>query len=373
MPFQIVRADLTKMKVDAIVNTANPMPVIGAGVDSAIYEAAGEAKLLAKRKKIGVIPVGEAAVTDAFDLNANYIIHTVGPIWQDGNHKERQLLSSCYRNSIELALQYHCESIAFPLISTGVYGFPKWEALQIAIEVFRECLEHSEIDIYLVVYDRESFDLSGRIFQEVDAYIDDHYIVEKKRTAKYQEDSEIQRNRRRQPMEPTDVCESCMSFESAPTPNLAPVPKLEHTSKPKITKKSEMRFENRITSLNKRSLDDVLLGLGETFSESLFRYIDEKGLDEVSVYKKANISRKVFSKIRSNKYYTPSKKTAVAFAIALQLNLDETKDFLSRAGLALSPSDKFDLIVQYFISEGIYDIYSINLALFEHDQQLLGA
>ena len=178
MPFKIVRNDLTKMRADAIVNTANPEPLCAGGTDNAVYEAAGREKLLAERAKIGRMKAGEAALTPAFALDAKYIIHTVGPIWQGGQCGEARQIRLCYENSLRLALEYGCESIAFPLISTGVYGFPKNEALQIALSVFRDFLSEKDMLIYLVVFDRESFALSGKLFADIDSYIDENYVDE---------------------------------------------------------------------------------------------------------------------------------------------------------------------------------------------------
>ena len=182
MPFKIVRNDITKVKADAIVNTANPNPICGSGTDLAIYEAAGKEQLLAERTKIGKIVRGEIAVTGAYNLNAKYIIHTVGPVWEDGVHHEFDILESCYRKSLQKAVELKCESIAFPLISTGVYGFPKDKALQIAVSVFSEFLLENEMQIILVVFDKKSFQLSGKLVGEIDSFIDANYIRQKRRT-----------------------------------------------------------------------------------------------------------------------------------------------------------------------------------------------
>lgn len=178
MPFEIVRNDIVNMQVDAIVNTANPDPVIGSGVDSGIHKAAG-AKLLAARQKIGCIAPGDAVVTPGYGLDAKYVIHTVGPVWKGGNCHEEQILSSCYRKSLELAKKYQCESIAFPMISTGNYEFPKPLALQIAVREISTFLMENEMQIYLVVFGREAFALSEKLFKSVSSYIDENYIRSK--------------------------------------------------------------------------------------------------------------------------------------------------------------------------------------------------
>ena len=353
MAFQIIRDDITKVSADAVVNTANPQPTYAAGTDSAIYKAAGADRLLEERKKIGDIETGHVAVTPAFDLDAKYIIHTVGPAWIDGNHGEREAVRSCYSESLKKARELGCESIAFPLIATGVYGFPKDEALQIAISVFSEFLTSEDMKIILVVFDTEAFVLSGKVFDGIDAYIDDNYVEEKS-------DEEYGFKKlhgllsRRNLDTARSVADS--AFEDAEEPISASFVGSAMASK----------------ALAPRSLDDVIAQVSETWQQSLFRLIDDKGYDEVEVYKRANVDRKLFSKIRSNVSYQPKKITVIAFALALKLNLDETKDFLGRAGYALSPGSLFDVIVKYFIEQEVFDTYTINLALFDHGQPCLG-
>ncbi len=333
MPLKIVRNDINKMKADAIVDTADPAPGYGRGTDKAIYEAAGEKKLLEERRKIGAIERGKIAVTPAFGLDAKYIIHAVGPKWKGGDHGEEDIVTKCYENSLRAADERKCRSIAFPLLATGNYGYPKEEAFRIAISVISGFLEDHEMLIYLVVFDKESFELSGKLFRDVDAYIDDNYVDE------------------------AGATEGDINFVSA-RKNTA---KLSCMEEPCLSYKPDGR-----------SLDDVVDQLGETFQECLLREIDEREMTDVEVYKRANLSRQLFSKIRGHADYKPSKKTAAALAVALGLSLDETKDLLGRAGLAFSPSSRSDLIIEYFINNEVYDIYTINLALFEHGEQTLG-
>ena len=329
MPFEIVRNDIVNMKVDAIVNTANPRPIIGAGTDKAVYDKAGERLLLA-RKEIGDIAIGTSKITPAFDLNARYVIHTAGPIWRDGKSSEEALLASCFKNSLRLAKEKECESIAFPLISTGSYGFPKPLALQIAVREISSFLMENEMQIYLVVFEKQSFELSEKLFKSVSSYIDENYVSEKI-NAEYK-------------MSNLRSCE--LLFEASDTP----------------------RYETICSNPN---LDGMLENLDKGFSETLLALIDRTGKKDSEIYKKANVDRKLFSKIRNNVNYKPSKATALAFAIALELNLDETSDLLSRAGYALSQSSKFDVIVKYFIENKKYDIFELNSVLFEFDQPLI--
>ena len=329
MPFEIVRNDIVNMKVDAIVNTANPKPVIGDGTDRAIHCKAGERLLLA-RKEIGDIAIGEAAITPAFDLDANYVIHTAGPIWRDGKSSEEALLASCFKNSLRLAKEKECESIAFPLISTGSYGFPKTLALQIAVREISSFLMENEMQVYLVVFEKQSFELSEKLFKSVSSYIDENYVSEKI-NAEYKM---------------SNLRSYELLFEASDTPRYG-------------------------TICSNPNLDGMLENLDKGFSETLLALIDRTGKKDSEIYKKANVDRKLFSKIRNNVNYKPSKATAIAFAIALELNLDETSDLLSRAGYALSQSSKFDVIVKYFIENKKYDIFEINSALFRFDQPLL--
>ena len=368
MPFQIIRNDITKVKADAIVNTANPQPVIGSGTDSAVYHAAGEEQLLAEREKIGEIAPGSAVSTPAFGLNAKYIIHTVGPVWINGNYGEKDVLHACYANSLALAAKLKCESIAFPLIATGVYGFPKDAALDIALEEIGKFLLTHEMEVILVVFDRSALQLSQALVGEIDEYIDEH-TAGLLREEEYGSFKSINRNRRRvaddfRHIVGREELSEDLMYEDAE----------EITAEPTITFTDyfAMPVMPSSVSVSKMSLDDILARRGETFQQRLFRLIDERHMSDPEVYKKANIDRKVFSKIRCNPEYHPKKKTAVAFAIALELDMPAMQDLLSRAGLAISPSSKFDLIVSYFVDRKIYDIFEINAALFQYNQELLG-
>lgn len=354
MPFSIIRNDITKMQVDAVVNSANPQPVVGEGVDGAIHAAAGP-RLLEKRRRIGALAVGQAAISRGYDLPAKYVIHTVGPVWRGGEQNERELLRVCYLNALELAHGRHCASVAFPLISAGVYGFPRGEAMQIALAAISEFLLRHEMMVWLVVYDAASFAVSEKLFNTVRSYIDARMVEEEEKRKKARHEARIRRIR-----EMDESTEDIVGFSAA-----MPMPLEASVMMPAAEKKSAPQKK-------KRSLDDLIKNVEETFSGMLLRLIDEKGMKDSDVYKRANIDRKLFSKIRTNPEYHPKKQTALALAVALRLNLDETKDLLLRAGFALSPSSKFDIILEYFITEGNYDIFEINEVLFAFEQPLIG-
>jgi O-acetyl-ADP-ribose deacetylase (regulator of RNase III) len=337
MPFKIVRNDITKMEVDAIVNAANETLLGGGGVDGAIHRAAG-AGLLAECKTLGGCTTGDAKITGGYNLPAKYVIHTVGPIYEDGNQGEEALLASCYERSLRLAEEQGCTSIAFPLISSGVYGYPKDDALRIATYVISSFLLHSDMMVYLVVFDRSSFKMSNRLFSDIAEYIDDNYVESHR---------ESQRERQRREI----LC--------APTGGTPAACRLWD----EVADKKQSKEED---------LKQKIMEIDESFTQMLLRKIDEKGMTDSECYKKANIDRKLFSKIRSDLHYKPSKITAISFAVALELSLSEAEELLKKAGFALSKSNKFDIIIEFFISHGIYDIYEINEALFAFDQTLLG-
>ena len=332
MPLQIVRNDITKMTVDAIVNAANSTLLGGGGVDGCIHRVAGEG-LLKECRTLGGCERGNAKLTGAYDLPCKFVIHTVGPIYEDGNHGEKALLESCYKKSLELAKEHNCESVAFPLISSGVYGYPKDKALKVAIDVISDFLLENEMTVYIVIFDKKAYKISEKLFSDIAEYIDDRYVDEH---TDYRRES----MRLNMPMQSVVVADMCDCYSA---------------SVPKAT-----------------SLEDAVKQIDESFSQMLLRKIDEKGMTDAQCYKKANIDRKLFSKIRGDVHYKPSKLTAIAFAIALELSLDETEDMLKKAGFALSHSNKFDIIIEYFISKGNYNIFEINEALFAFDQNLLG-
>ena len=325
MPLSIVRNDITTMKVDAIVNAANESLLGGGGVDGAIHRAAGP-DLLKECRTLGGCKTGEAKLTRGYRLPAKFVIHTVGPIWHGGGHGEREKLVSAYRTSLALALEQGCETVAFPLISAGAYGYPKDQALKVAVDTIGDFLLAHDMTVYLVIFDRAAYTIGGKLFADIAAYIDDRYV---------DAHTDGRETRRRQ-----------MAMASMPI--AAPVGAVPP------------------------SLDEALGRMDESFSQMLLRKIDERGLTDAQCYKKANIDRKLFSKIRSDVHYRPSKPTAAAFAVALELSLEEARELLGRAGFAFSHASKFDIIVEYFIARQNYNVFEINEALFAFDQSLLG-
>lgn len=325
MPFKIVRNDITKMKVDAIVNAANPFLKPGGGVCGAIFKAAGYDRLAAACEKIGWCDTGKAVATGAFDLHAKYIFHTPGPIYSGGTRGEEKLLYSCYKSCLKLAEEKKISSIAFPLISSGIYGYPRAEALKVATNAIMDFLENSDMEIYLVVFDKESFEISSKLFSDVEQYI---------------EYAQAQTNRR-------------------------PIPSEEYKAFSEAAPRAMLPRDGK-------SIDDMIRDMDSSFSEHLLHLIDLSPYTDSQVYKRANIDRKLFSKIRSNPDYKPSKVTAIAFAIALELDLDGARDLIGRAGYALTRSSKFDIIIEYFITRKNYNIFEINEVLFAFDQPLMG-
>ena len=338
MPFTIVRQDITKMTVDAIVNAANTDLAMGGGVCGAIFKAAGVQELQAACNQVAPIKTGEAAITPSFALPCKYVIHAVGPVYRHWNAQQSEaLLRSAYTESLRLASKNHIQSIAFPLISSGIFGYPKDEALKVASSAITDYLQSSDMDVFLAVFDKTAFAVSEKLLGEIESYIDEHYVEE-------------HRIRRRDLL---DVEREALSDDAiinfnAPMPSMA-APAAAGTG-----------------------IDELVGNLDEPFGKTLLRLIDTKGKTDVEVYKRANIDRKLFSKIRTGKGYMPGKRTILALAIALELTLDETDDLLERAGFALSHSQKFDVIVEYFIVSGRFDIFEINEVLFKYDQPLLG-
>ena len=333
MPLHIVKKDITKMKADAIVNTTNSEMTGYSGVDLAVHQGAGPLLEL-ECAKIAPLGLGTAKITKGYNLDARYIIHTSGPIWHGGLLGESIILKSCYLESLKLAVEYGCASVAFPLISSGAYGYPKDQVLKFAVQVITEFLFEHELMVYLCVFDKKSYEFSQKLFDEINEFIGD------------------------------DNTEEETSYKIAPRRRYSL--SMEGSAK-------EVAPEYPCSSVENKSLREYMKDMDKSFAYKLFDLIDERGMTDVECYKKANVDKKTFSKLKCNPdTYKPSKQTAVAFAIALKLDLDETQDLLASAGLTLSRSFTFDKIIRYFIQKEIYDIFEINEALFEFDQVLLG-
>lgn len=338
MPFSIIRNDITKLEVDAIVNAANTELQMGGGVCGAIFKAAGTAALQAACDALAPIQTGTAVITPGFNLPVKHIIHTAGPVYRDGRQGEADLLHACYINSLELAVAHACHSIAFPLISSGIFGYPKEEALQIATTAIRDFLADHDMDICLVVFDQTAFSLSTQLLRNVESYIDAHYVDAHMETCRSREMLDVERA-------------ALFAEENRP---------------------EAMRTPTMAASFISSGLDAIVSNLDASFAQTLLHLIDVKGKTDVEIYKRANIDRRLFSKIRAGKGYMPSKRTVLALAIALELTLAETEDLLKRAGFALSRSQKSDVIIEYYLVHHQFDIFAVNEMLFHYEQPLLG-
>ena len=337
MPFSIIRDDITRVKADAIVNTANPKPVIGAGTDNAIYTAAGKEKLLAARKLIGDIKPGDAIETAAYNLDAKYIIHTVCIAWDIDNETALDTLKSCYKNSLDLALELNCKSIAFPLIGTGAYGFPHDEAVEIAKSVSKKFLKEtgSDMKIMLVVFDKDSYESTAAVAKKIKQYIDDNYV------------------------ENAVVDEYGLTEE-------------DRHDMSTIRRRRERYFHgasNRHFSRDEQAeLDAVYDDAAKPFSVKVFELADKKGIKYSKLYgpNERYFSKQVISAMQKKSNYHPAKFVAVTICIVLELDLNETLDLLERAGYTLSRSRKADVVIRACIENGISDYEKIDKKLEEN-------
>lgn len=361
MPFLIVRDDIARVSADAIVNAANTRLQAGGGVCGALFAAAGAADMQAACDAIGGCPTGSAVSTPAFALDATWVIHAVGPIWRGGLSGEREALRSCYRSVFAEAERLGVRSVAYPLVSAGIYGFPVDEALAIAREETEAFLRvHEDVSVTLVMFDRATVRAGGELFDEIDEYIDDEYV---------EASPHMRRRAERLAVE---------VWDAAAPDGLADVGAPSGHADSAAPEAFAAAFGGEavcaaLSAAAPRELDDLLSNLDASFSETLLALIDERGITDAEVYHRANLSRQLFSKIRSNRAYRPTKPTAVALAVALELDPRQTQDLLGRAGLALSRSSKFDVIVRFFLERGVHDVFRINEALFAYDQPLLGS
>lgn len=402
MSFQIVHNDITNMHTDAIVNAANSLLRAGGGVCGAIFRAAGSSGLEAECREKAPCPTGQAVITKGYGLAARYIIHAVGPVWQGGGQGEEEALAGAYRHALLLAAEHGCESVSFPLISSGIYGYPREQALRVAVRTIEAFLEDHEMAVYLVVFDRKAVRISESLFTEVRHYVDRYYEPERGRRrlesellpqmpAMQEEECPPSALREEEcpppamreegcplsAMQEEECLPSALREEKRPQPFCA-APMFY--TKPEASRKKALRqaasgkaaaFAS--ASASARKLEDLLSHMDESFSERLLRLIDEKGYTDVEVYKRANMDRKLFSKIRGNKEYHPKKATVLALSVALRLSEDETADLLQSAGYSFSGSSRQDIIVRYFLQQKEYDMFTINETLFCFEEPLLGA
>ena len=336
MPYEIIRQDITKMRVDAIVNPTDGLYSGSGGTDARIHFAAGP-ELRTACDALPLLKEGEVAVTDAFRLPCKYIIHTFGPIWRGGSFDERKKLAACYRNALQAACERGCESIAFPLISSGTFGFPKDKVLRIALDTITSFLMSHDMMVYLLVYDKTAYEISKKLQKDIDTFINEHYI----------DAHSLRFDPYTYTYAPKEMAKGQGTTDSAPQ-------------------------KESVSARPAQTLEEALSQKHESFSDALLRLITESGMSDAECYKKANITKQHFSKIRSNAHYQPTKQTVFAFAVVLKLSMDNTKQLLGKAGLALNPNEKTDVIVEYFISNEKYDLSEINEVLYQYDQKCLG-
>lgn len=333
MPLNIIRQDITKIKCDAVVNPTNESLHPTGGLDLSIHKTAG-IKLLEACKKIGHISTGEAVMTPSFNLPAKFIIHTAGPVWNGGNNNEEKLLRACYTNALSLAKENNLQSIAFPLISSGTYKYPKDKVLKIAIDSISDFLFDFDIQVFLVVFDKTAYELSSKLFSDIESFIDDNYAIKNS----YNKRMCAPTSARMLSPSPRTLCSHTEDFcAQAPAP---------------------------------ADIDDYIK-LDESFAVKLLKLIDHKGMSDVECYKKANVSKQTWYKIMNDKHYKPNKKTVISFSVALQLSLDETQNLLNSVGFVLSKSSLFDVIIMYCLKNGIYNVFEIDSILFKYDQETL--
>ncbi len=380
MPLKIVRNDITLIEADIIVNTANEHPQVGTGCDHAIYHAAGYDELLECRRVIGDVPEGEVFITPAFRLHAKHIIHAVSPLYIDGEHGEEEKLRSCYRRSLALAVENGASSIAFPLIATGGFGYPKEEGLRIAMDEINAFLMSHDMLVWLVVFDQTTTELGKRLFSGLASYIDQHYVEEKRYeeySAPYHRpqhrEEQLAAERRRRFNLPWAKGAAKPSVGSAPSSGyMTEADDALCASEAAMDEEPELALfppppaGADFSEAHESALSERMKHLTDTFSEYLIYLIDSKHMAYPDVYKRALVDKKAFSKIKNNPDAHPKKMTVMCLCVGARLNLDETKDLLARAGYALSPCDKTDIIFSYFIENKIYDMIELDIQLEEY-------
>ena len=364
MPFQIVREDITKIECDAIVNPTNRRFSPSGGVDFAIHKGAG-IELLKMCKTLGGLKVGEAKLTPAYNLPCKFIIHTVGPKWKGGKKNEKESLQSCYQESLKIAKATKCQSVAFPLIASGLHGYPKDQVMQVALAVIKEFLQDNDMLIYLVVYDKTAYALSEKLAVDVKSYIDDHYVYAKEKLSRMSFDMQCDRMER-------SICqEESVAYRSFDRLLMEERCLDDVESRIFADEECDLMIGDNPYQPEFGSVNSIEKYMRAGFKETLLKFVDEKGITDVACYKGANVSRQTWHKIINDKYYNPKKNTAIALAISLKLNLEQTQALLETAGFVLSKSSLFDVIIMFCIVKGIYDVFEIDSILFQYDQETL--
>lgn len=381
MPFLVVRNDIASMDTDIVVNAANRHLAEGGGVCGAIFAGAGARKMREACRKIGGCPVGSSVVTPGFDLSARYVVHAVGPVWHGGGLGEERLLRSAYRSALAWVRKLGCTSISLPLISAGIFGYPPAQALKVATDEIRRYLGEAgneDISVYLVVFDRRAFAESLTLYGDVRELIDRDYA------------DRVPPRDRLGDLRASGIPDEDFAYQSAAAPAAdgAPLDEIERcgdssTSRnatactahavPAAPAGSVPQRSASLASKARRELERLISHRDTSFSQEVLLLIDARGMTDVEVYKRANLSRQLFAKVRKGDGYRPTKQTAVALALALGLDREETDDLLSRAGYVLGSASRFDIIVGYYIDRGIYDVLAVNEMLFAFDQPLLGS
>lgn len=386
MPIKIIRQDITRVRCDAIVNPTNVYMIPGGGVDAAIHKAAGRELAEECLSVEGGCPLGEARITAAYNLPARYVIHTAGPTWEGGDSGERAILRSCYAEAMKLAIKYGCASVAFPLISSGLYGYPKDRVLKEATDVISELIGNRDIMVYIVVFDKTAYSISQELYNDVQSFIDNNYVDAHLDELDYERElvNFLEYNLGVEPLTPRE--RAFISSGTVPV-DLGQEPPGDEDEllamfneelgremfDALLVDDSGAATVNKCGAPTAPELEDMLGSMDKGFAETLFHYIDERKISDVEAYKRSNVGKKTFSKIKCNRDYRPSKETAVSFAIGLRLNIEEATHLLSTAGMCLSRSNKFDVIVEYFILSGNYEsIFDVNEVLYQFDQPTLG-
>lgn len=314
MPLKITEAVIANIECDAVVNQIREDFQPNLEVGAVIH-------------RIDCLEVGQTKLTHGYNSLCKYIIHTVVPCWKGGNHNERELLQSCYKQALGLAIEAKCGSISLPLLSSGEAGYPKDKVIEDALEVIKKFLYENDMLVYLVINDKSLYELSEQLNSNVSSYIKDNLI------------------------------------------RLSRSPKIRHLYDELLDDSLGEQPSRSNTEYCFDEFKEKFICKG--FRDKLFGFIDKKHCNDVDCYKRANVSRQTWHKIVSDNYYHPTKNTAIALAISLQLDMDETQELLETAGFILSKSSLSDLIIMFCIGNKIYDVFEIDSILFKYGEDTL--